>query len=165
MGFYHALKASLATQVVTLIRHHGVPKFSKEYGRALAQNPESYYLMPAMFFHMSFPTVVMLFPPCLRAAIFMAQIATYYEMPPMVSEQAKSLLAKQPQLMELHCQLEVGIGCLQVLLLFTPQRSISVMMFTWQYLRIRYMTNSDVKKSVPFIQCQVGLCVRTSVLS
>merc|ERR1712146_158980 len=77
----------------------------------------------------------------------MAQIATYYEMPPMVSEQAKSLLAKQPQLMELHCQLEVGIGCLQVLLLFTPQRSISVMMFTWQYLRIRYMTNSDVKKA------------------
>lgn len=141
--FYHTLKTTLLAQVVTVLRVCGTPKWSKDYGRSLVMCQETHYIMPAMVYHLAGPFVMLLLPNVLRAANFLSQVAIHYDASPAIVEQAKKVIALGvPQLC---AQLEVGQGIMQIMFLISPQRNIFVLMFHWQYLRVRYMISHDSK--------------------
>ena len=145
--FYLALKISGVTQVVSVIRTYGRPQFNKAYWGQVASHPDLHFIMPALFLHAGAPFLLGLLPACIRAVLFLAQAVAYYKLPAIFTENSKKIIAAQRPLVSLIASLEIGVGLLQLFLLLTPSRNFLLVLLSWQYLRMRYMTGYDMKSA------------------
>jgi hypothetical protein len=145
--FYHALKASVVCQVITVLRAHGAPKWNAAYGAALVKNVETHYIMPGLVMHLSSPILLALVPACIRAAVFLSEVAVYYGAPEVIKAQASKLITMKWQLQDINAQMEVAIGCFLLLSMITGPRNFILLMMFWQYLRVRYMISGETKRA------------------
>ena len=77
--FYHALKISAITQLVSVFRTYGRPQFNKAFAAQVVSHPDLHFIMPALFLHAGLPFLLGLLPACVRGLLFLAQAAEYYK--------------------------------------------------------------------------------------
>jgi len=152
-SFSRVLMLNIIAQAIYIMRQHGRPRWSAEYGRALAADEQAHFFFVSFLLISAGPSLILLGPFALRSTLFVCggikqvlpnRAPRVYNL---IARPVEAVVSRYSQLYSQVALLEV-FGFFQLLLaLFTPQRNILTLFGYGQYMRARYMLSSDSKRA------------------
>eukprot|EP00741_Cyanophora_paradoxa_P004240 tig00000789_g4117.t1 len=157
-SYQRALFAAMASYVLTLVQKFGLPNvrdFMKLFDplamRRVMSDSNAQYIFMCSVFLSSRPSFVLLIPVAVSAlyqcCFFLNENlrAGRPALWALVSRPVTFLLTRQISALQYIATLEVTIGVLKILELFTPARSFLAFLMYWQFLMLRYATSGHTR--------------------
>jgi len=150
-AFFLILLLSILLNIIHLLRTHGRPSLTAEYGQRVLTDDRSQFVFYACIFFLAVPTFAGLIPIICRSALFVAQslqVVLPSKIPPLyrlLRPRLQQLTSKSREIWQYCALVEVGVGIMFVIQLFFAVRNILLTVMYWQYLRQRYALSNDCR--------------------
>ena len=150
---FHSLKLCCIAFLIRTIRQCGIPKFNIEYLQILISNDAFHILMYSIVLFIDRFNYFIIFPSILTSVIdicenikmlnnqFLIQFNKYFDL----------ILSKKNELIQDRAHVEVAIGFLLIIGIFLKLNSILLPIIYWQFMKIKYTLNPQIKNSFSYL--------------
>jgi hypothetical protein len=144
-------RTAMLSQLLSVVVAHGVPQFNRAYLQRCMLDEQSHFFVHASLMSMCSPFALGVLPLAARALVFTA-VATSHNvqrvlpaLKPFVAPGCALVESKATTLASATARIEVAIGFLFIVRIFTPQRQLLLVLFQWQFLQIRWLVSPQIK--------------------
>lgn len=140
----YSLKASCATLCIRVFRRIGKPKFNIEYAQTLFLDEHLHLLMYMLLLMIDRHSIYTTIPFLITSILNISDFCRHYGI---ITALMNKIVNKRTILCELRSNSELMLGVIMIIGIFFGVNGFFLPIFYWQFLRFKYIFNTDSKIS------------------